>query len=1073
MKNLLRLVAIVLISNNLNAQLGKQIDAIFPSSPEATAMAEYAKIPVDLYTGVAQINLPLMKLKGKDFDLPISISYHSAGNKVNEESSQVGLGWVLNAGGVITRSVRGLPDDHKPGEGYVGVNNRGQKITANFASAGEDTYMGYALNNYDAQPDEYFFNFLGKSGRFTINSSQEIIMTPEQDFVITPIFDSLGQIEHWKVLDKGGVEYKFGVLSDDRERSRSTFTFGQSVSSSDFYNSSWFLSSISTPNGDAFSFEYDKGGAQIFETELEMHTNSGNSSGFGTALSKLEVSNVVYLTKITSRYGTINVTNLADRQDQNNGRRIEKLTLINHSGGFVKDVMFNHSYFDSKENCSDVECKRLKLESVDEQYKFEKSIGKYAFQYNGKKLPRRDSPELDHWGYYNENGQAHLINHTNPSTVYQIRTPNENAAKANILERITYSTGGYTQFYYGLNEWYDAGTNRESGGLRIERIENNDNQGNSIFTDYDYAAQGGTSSSGQQYSLPSYQSTYSWVDSQWRSFAGAATETYKIFLSAQRINSFSLRNLFDLNGAAVTYGQVTVEYADGSTEVNKYTDLVSHGDVQNASDYFRTYSHSSSSGVNTSIEELTSLSGPPWGPPSYRNMYQRGMLSEKVVKDPLGNKTYQLNNSYEVDDTNLKEAYGYAFYHIYTYVSKYDSDGNGPIPETILFLESEYYVSRYLESNRSYRLTQSVEKTFDGSNELTNTVDYTYTNSKPTLVKTQTTTFSNGDEGKVSYTYPFELSGTTNTAFTQNNQIADYIDKYDYINNVQVGYENRVFAQGGYYTNNGGTPLPQKTNFKKKNLATYSNLTVERYDSYGNVLQYRGNDGVPVSIIWGYGNRYPVAKVVNATYDEATDTSIGLNMLNINGSNPSPSSLRAEIDKIRDHVSMSEARVTGYTYSPLIGVTSITDSRGYLSTYEYDDFNRLQFVKDQDGHLLTENIYQYENQYNGNGSSATQLQVIVTYTGSSYSYQDFVATASGGTGNYTYKWYRGIGTSSTNFESTPAGSSSTFRLNVSCNTYRYVKLITTSGGLTSTRIIRSNNNPCSNDDRIDGGDNQQ
>ena len=53
--------------------------------------------------------------------------------------------------------------------------------------------------------------------------------------------------------------------------------------------------------------------------------------------------------------------------------------------------------------------------------------------------------------------------------------------------------------------------------------------------------------------------------------------------------------------------------------------------------------------------------------------------------------------------------------------------------------------------------------------------------------------------------------------------------------------------------------------------------------------------------------------------------------------------------------------VTTFTYDVPVGVTSITDPRGYTVFYEYDVFNRLQFTKDADGHLLTEQEYNYKN----------------------------------------------------------------------------------------------------------------
>ena len=54
--------------------------------------------------------------------------------------------------------------------------------------------------------------------------------------------------------------------------------------------------------------------------------------------------------------------------------------------------------------------------------------------------------------------------------------------------------------------------------------------------------------------------------------------------------------------------------------------------------------------------------------------------------------------------------------------------------------------------------------------------------------------------------------------------------------------------------------------------------------------------------------------------------------------------------------------VSTYTYDPLIGVTSMTDPRGQTIYYEYDEFNRLKHVKDQDGNILSKNDYHYATQ---------------------------------------------------------------------------------------------------------------
>ena len=92
------------------AQTNPSVQILQPSS-EAQSLGEFAEIPVDLYTGRTNINIPLFTISYNDIEVPISISYHGGGIKVDEEAGAVGLGWTLNASGVINRIVRGMPDE--------------------------------------------------------------------------------------------------------------------------------------------------------------------------------------------------------------------------------------------------------------------------------------------------------------------------------------------------------------------------------------------------------------------------------------------------------------------------------------------------------------------------------------------------------------------------------------------------------------------------------------------------------------------------------------------------------------------------------------------------------------------------------------------------------------------------------------------------------------------------------------------------------------------------------------------------------------------------------------------------
>ena len=87
------------------------IKEFVPPTPNAAALGEFGDIPVSHHTGVPNISVPIFTVTEGELSLPISLDYHSSGVKVDEISSWVGLGWSLNAGGVITRTVQGKADE--------------------------------------------------------------------------------------------------------------------------------------------------------------------------------------------------------------------------------------------------------------------------------------------------------------------------------------------------------------------------------------------------------------------------------------------------------------------------------------------------------------------------------------------------------------------------------------------------------------------------------------------------------------------------------------------------------------------------------------------------------------------------------------------------------------------------------------------------------------------------------------------------------------------------------------------------------------------------------------------------
>ena len=170
--------------------------------------------------------------------------------------------------------------------------------------------------------------------------------------------------------------------------------------------------------------------------------------------------------------------------------------------------------------------------------------------------------------------------------------------------------------------------------------------------------------------------------------------------------------------------------------------------------------------------------------------------------------------------------------------------------------------------------------------------------------------------------------------------------------------------------------------------------------------------------------------------------------------------------------------MTSYVYDQWDELVAILDANNLATKYEYDTSSRLLNtsieVEDSDNFKggfkkVTSNQYRYNQQENV--SNINPLFSVVTYGSSSENHQVFEARVSGGSGNYTFRWFKGIDDSSTQFETSWSGADSTFRWdNMSgCETH-YVKLVVTDNDhpslRESIRVIK-NNNECGDFQEVD------
>src|ERR1700753_1773192 len=148
------MAALILLLLNLAATAQPGNGALALPSANNTFLGKTptgADIGLDRYTGTAQVSIPVCNLSAKASSIPISLNYlDGRGVRVQEYATQVGLGWQLNAGGSISRVVRGFPDEEP--NGYLGVGPGGGApnwgtVVAN-ASATGNFWTAISPSNY-------------------------------------------------------------------------------------------------------------------------------------------------------------------------------------------------------------------------------------------------------------------------------------------------------------------------------------------------------------------------------------------------------------------------------------------------------------------------------------------------------------------------------------------------------------------------------------------------------------------------------------------------------------------------------------------------------------------------------------------------------------------------------------------------------------------------------------------------------------------------------------------------------------------------------------------------------------
>lgn len=300
--------------------------------------------------------------------------------------------------------------------------------------------------------------------------------------------------------------------------------------------------------------------------------------------------------------------------------------------------------------------------------------------------------------------------------------------------------------------------------------------------------------------------------------------------------------------------------------------------------------------------------------------------------------------------------------------------------------------------------TQTIETNYDmnGNNPVVTTTNYGYENSLHKNLTKTTTTQSTGEIMVTKNKYPQDLppgidetSGAIISGMTVQNNINPIVQSETTINGKLVkGSINNFKVKNYTDQNNVSRSIYLPSNIKTLKIGTVSDydkrVDFVDYGKYGNISEVKQTDGTTSVYIWGYKEEYPVAKVDNSTLSavEATLTSVELN--GIKNGTYDQTTMISVLNKIRG--SLPNAMVTTYTYSPLVGVTSITPPSGLTEYYKYDIASRLEKIVDVNNKIIKEFKYAYAPNSVGTFYNFYKSQIFIrnncgsSAVGNSYTY---------------------------------------------------------------------------------------
>ncbi|PIF45754.1 YD repeat-containing protein [Chryseobacterium sp. 52] len=903
--------------------------------PSLTSLADFSDNPPSLAVGIPEISVPLLSLSGYGgSNFGLQLSYNPTGVSPDDAAGEVGAGWSMFKGGVISRKINGTMVDEA------------------FQNAASPHYQKNAFD------DEYYYSLPGFSGKFKIerdveqNTFRLVDLSPlnhvkiayiKQNNTATLVIDSFTITD-----DEGSIyyfnDYSSAAVYDGFYEDNGLWGFE--------YKSAFFLTRITGADGvETANFTYQKNTKYDTDNTILLYKSC-------------------QLQKIGTASGNIDIVYDYDQaleKTMNDPYSIKKVSL-NNAYGKVSEYAFEYTYpFPADPgNAGDKKRQLDRIKKMDGQNILEET----AFLYNPLNLGASLGGSCQGSVQVNPSGVLNKIIYPTKGVtqyVYESSETYADKSSAAYLESLTLDYGDpCTQ---EQQEFFNFNFDTHQTLMYSFTISGDPSTKKAFWVGYNEFYTSVDPNTGEPVLLPpvpeNKRITYTLKrgtevlttnqkggNERFYNYPGQYTVTAKVPLQNGQVN-FGLSEVVARPGPyrnANSGGSYRIRsikrYLDNTGSTPEKTVLYTYDDfsIPNAS----SGSISKDSRILFKNVKVTDGSGN-----GYTKYYFKLDKDYPAYIIPKNGSTAQFQPYYNLLRSGVlekKENYS----------------------ETNQLLSKENYEYTFATADDTDYLTDEgfYSKTAFISQSKSSSVTYP-SGSASSFLQTASENNVRADNYKPSSSKSTATDGTVTESFYQyaqdkNNTRLLAANMTGILLETEVKEDGKTIGKSETRFDHSSNLYPTSViGYNRQTQSPFTASTLDGYDSKGNLVQVTGKNAVPTTTIWGYNQTLPIAVIAGASYSQVASlasVTAAVTASDADRDNPAnEAALLQALENMRKDPALKDYSVTASTYDPLIGVTHSISANGIRTMNVYDKAGRLIKVTNADGKTLQENQYNYKH----------------------------------------------------------------------------------------------------------------